>query len=94
MIEYIEQATKFQTIRFEEPPLLGPGAGFPPYGPPEFHQPTDGWKATPGHPAGLMKDPPLTPGRNGQANFVAQGQQQVSILSELKTIFPMVLFSR
>lgn len=84
-------------MRFQpEPPLLGPGAGaFPPYGPPEFHQPGvdvgaaagtgvgggGGWKPPSVHPTGLMKDPPIAPGgRNGPANFVAQGQQQGAVM--------------
>lgn len=58
-----------------EPPLLGPGGAYPPYGPPDFHQ-SDGWKNPPGHP-GLIKDPPIAPGRNGPTNFVGQAQQQV-----------------
>lgn len=81
-------------MRFQsEPPLLGPGAGvFPPYGPPEFHQSggdvnagggggPGGWKPPSVHPGGLMKEPPIsTGGRNGAANFVAQGQQQGAVM--------------
>ncbi|XP_037034053.1 heterogeneous nuclear ribonucleoprotein L isoform X2 [Bradysia coprophila] len=61
-----------------KPALLGPGTNFPPYGPPEYHQPADGWKTTPG--PGLMKDPPITPGRNGPTNFVPQTQQQGGVM--------------
>lgn len=75
----------------QEPPLLGPGAAsFTPYGPPEYHQNAAdvgasanaaAWKPPPVHPAGLMKDPPIAPaGRNGPANFVAQGQQQGAVM--------------
>lgn len=78
---------------FIEPPLLGPSAGgFPPYGPPEFHQSAGdvgtgagaaagGWKPPTVHPTGLMKDPPLAAGgRNGPSNFVQQGQQQGAVM--------------
>lgn len=68
--------TIFFFLLFSEPPLLGPGGAYPPYGPPDgFHQ-ADGWKNPPGHP-GLIKDPPIAPGRNGPTNFVGQAQQQV-----------------
>lgn len=73
--------------------MLGPTAGgFPPYGPPEFHQsagdvgtgtnaPTGGWKPPSSHSTGLMKDPPLAAGgRNGPTNFVQQGQQQGAVM--------------
>lgn len=73
--------------------MLGPAAGgFPPYGPPEFHQSagdvgtgasavTGGWKPPTAHPTGLMKDPPLAAGgRNGPTNFVQQGQQQGAVM--------------
>lgn len=72
---------------------MGPAAGgFPPYGPPEFHQSagdvgtgasavTGGWKPPTAHPTGLMKDPPLAAGgRNGPTNFVQQGQQQGAVM--------------
>ncbi|XP_037918067.1 heterogeneous nuclear ribonucleoprotein L isoform X3 [Hermetia illucens] len=62
--------------RFEEPPLLGPGAGFPTYGPPDFHQTTEAWKGAPIHPTGLMKEPPIAAGRNAPVNFATTGQQQ------------------
>lgn len=74
----IEKEYSFKHMRFQEAPLLGPGAGFPPYGPPEFHQPADGgWKPTPG--PGLMKDPPIA-ARNGPTTFVAQTQQQGAVM--------------
>lgn len=38
-----------------------------------------GWKPATVHPGGLMKEPP-TGGRNGPANFVAQGQQQGAVM--------------
>lgn len=78
LLDLIEKEYPFKQMRFQEPALLGPGGGFPPYGAPEFHQPTDGWKATPG--PGLMKDPPIAPGRNGPANFVPQSQQQGGVM--------------
>jgi hypothetical protein len=56
-------------------PLMTPGTTFTPFAASEYHQPTETWKAAPGHP-GLMKDPPIVAPRNGQANFAAQGQQQ------------------
>ena len=74
----IEKEYPFKQMRFQEPALLGPGGGFPAYATPEFHQPTDGWKATPG--PGLMKDPPIAPGRNGPTNFVPQAQQQGGVM--------------
>lgn len=73
----IEKDYPFKHMRFQEPPLLGPGSGFSPYGPAEFHQGTDGWKATPG--PGLMKEPPIA-ARNGPANYVAQTQQQGAVM--------------
>lgn len=75
----IEKDYPFKHMRFQEPALLGPGAGFPPYGPPEFHQATEGWKATPGGP-GLMKEPPIATGRNGPTSFVTQSQQQGAVM--------------
>lgn len=61
---------------FTEPGLLGPGGGYPgQYGPPDFHQSSDGWKGAPAHP-GLIKDPPLST-RNAPNTFVNQGQPQV-----------------
>lgn len=38
-----------------------------------------GWKPPTVHPGALMKEPP-TSGRNGPANFVAQGQQQGAVM--------------
>ncbi|XP_037918077.1 heterogeneous nuclear ribonucleoprotein L isoform X13 [Hermetia illucens] len=64
------------TLATAEPPLLGPGAGFPTYGPPDFHQTTEAWKGAPIHPTGLMKEPPIAAGRNAPVNFATTGQQQ------------------
>lgn len=80
LADMIEKEYSFKHMRFQEAPLLGPGAGFPPYSgvPPEFHQPADGgWKPTPG--PGLMKDPPIA-ARNGPTTFVAQTQQQGAVM--------------
>lgn len=73
--------------RFEEPPLLGPGAGFPTYGPPDFHQTTEAWKGAPIHPTGLMKEPPIAAGRNAPVNFATTGQQQVRLIHIYKSRF-------
>lgn len=77
----VENEYPYKQIRFQEPPLLGPGAAFTPYPATEYHQTPAGepWKATPGGP-GLMKDPPIATGRNGPANFVAQTQQQGGVM--------------
>jgi hypothetical protein len=56
-------------------PLMTPSTTFTPYAASEYQTTTEPWKPAPGHP-GLMKDPPIVATRNGQANFVAQGQQQ------------------
>ncbi|XP_055906672.1 heterogeneous nuclear ribonucleoprotein L isoform X2 [Eupeodes corollae] len=74
-------AIKTTYPQFKEPPLLGPGAGFPPFGPPEFHPTTpENWKGAPIHPTGLMKEPPIAAGRNGPVNFAATGQQQGAVM--------------
>ncbi len=77
LLDFSKNEYPFKQIHFQEPALLGPGTNFPPYGPPEYHQPADGWKTTPG--PGLMKDPPITP-RNGPTNFVPQTQQQGGVM--------------
>lgn len=74
--DMIEKEYSFKHMRFQEAPLLGPGAGFPPYS--EFHPPAEAsWKPTPG--PGLMKDPPIA-ARNGPTNFVAQSQPQGAVM--------------
>lgn len=74
--DMIEKEYSFKHMRFQEAPLLGPGAGFTPYS--EFHPPAEaGWKPTPG--PGLMKDPPIA-ARNGPTNFVTQSQSQGSVM--------------
>ncbi|XP_017837022.2 heterogeneous nuclear ribonucleoprotein L isoform X13 [Drosophila busckii] len=65
-----------------KPPLLGPGAGFPPFGAPEYHptQP-DNWKGASIHPTGLMKEPTgVVAGRNAPVAFAQQGQAQGAVM--------------
>ncbi|XP_037946487.1 heterogeneous nuclear ribonucleoprotein L isoform X1 [Teleopsis dalmanni] len=66
---------------FKEPPLLGPGAAFPPFGTPEFHPTTpENWKGATIHPTGLMKEPAVVPGRNAPVTFATQGQAQGAVM--------------
>ncbi|XP_030388302.1 heterogeneous nuclear ribonucleoprotein L isoform X12 [Scaptodrosophila lebanonensis] len=65
-----------------EPPLLGPGAAFPPFGAPEYHTTTpENWKGATIHPTGLMKEPTgVVPGRNAPVAFTPQGQAQGAVM--------------
>ncbi|XP_033234553.1 heterogeneous nuclear ribonucleoprotein L isoform X14 [Drosophila pseudoobscura] len=65
-----------------KPPLLGPGAAFPPFGAPEYHPTTpDNWKGASIHPTGLMKEPTgVVPGRNAPVAFTPQGQAQGAVM--------------
>ncbi|XP_033254562.1 heterogeneous nuclear ribonucleoprotein L-like isoform X13 [Drosophila miranda] len=65
-----------------KPPLLGPGAAFPPFGAPEYHPTTpDNWKGASIHPTGLMKEPTgMVPGRNAPVAFTPQGQAQGAVM--------------
>ncbi|XP_033234549.1 heterogeneous nuclear ribonucleoprotein L isoform X10 [Drosophila pseudoobscura] len=65
-----------------QPPLLGPGAAFPPFGAPEYHPTTpDNWKGASIHPTGLMKEPTgVVPGRNAPVAFTPQGQAQGAVM--------------
>ncbi|XP_033254551.1 heterogeneous nuclear ribonucleoprotein L-like isoform X3 [Drosophila miranda] len=65
-----------------QPPLLGPGAAFPPFGAPEYHPTTpDNWKGASIHPTGLMKEPTgMVPGRNAPVAFTPQGQAQGAVM--------------
>ncbi|XP_017025122.1 heterogeneous nuclear ribonucleoprotein L isoform X15 [Drosophila kikkawai] len=65
-----------------EPPLLGPGAAFPPFGAPEYHTTTpENWKGAAIHPTGLMKEPAgVVPGRNAPVAFTPQGQAQGAVM--------------
>ncbi|KAL9912729.1 heterogeneous nuclear ribonucleoprotein L isoform X3 [Glossina fuscipes] len=68
-------------VQFKEPPLLGPGAAFPPFATPEFHPTTpENWKGATIHPTGLMKEPAVVPGRNAPVAFTAQGQTQGAVM--------------
>ncbi|XP_017867476.1 PREDICTED: heterogeneous nuclear ribonucleoprotein L isoform X9 [Drosophila arizonae] len=65
-----------------QPPLLGPGTAFPPFGAPEYHptQP-DNWKGAAIHPTGLMKEPTgVVAGRNAPVAFAQQGQAQGAVM--------------
>ncbi|XP_070140785.1 heterogeneous nuclear ribonucleoprotein L isoform X14 [Drosophila kikkawai] len=65
-----------------KPPLLGPGAAFPPFGAPEYHTTTpENWKGAAIHPTGLMKEPAgVVPGRNAPVAFTPQGQAQGAVM--------------
>ncbi|XP_017072638.1 heterogeneous nuclear ribonucleoprotein L isoform X14 [Drosophila eugracilis] len=65
-----------------EPPLLGPGAAFPPFGAPEYHPTTpENWKGAAIHPTGLMKEPSgVVAGRNAPVAFTPQGQAQGAVM--------------
>ncbi|XP_030567578.1 heterogeneous nuclear ribonucleoprotein L isoform X8 [Drosophila novamexicana] len=65
-----------------QPPLLGPGTAFPPFGAAEYHptQP-DNWKGAAIHPTGLMKEPTgVVAGRNAPVAFAQQGQAQGAVM--------------
>ncbi|KPU76477.1 uncharacterized protein Dana_GF13176, isoform G [Drosophila ananassae] len=65
-----------------KPPLLGPGAAFPPFGAPEYHPTTpENWKGAAIHPTGLMKEPAgVVAGRNAPVAFTQQGQAQGAVM--------------
>jgi len=79
--QLVAPAQSHNLCQFKEPPLLGPGAAFPPFGAPEYHPTTpENWKGAAIHPTGLMKEPAgVVPGRNAPVAFTPQGQAQVSI---------------
>jgi len=79
--QLVAPAQSHNLYQFKEPPLLGPGAAFPPFGAPEYHTTTpENWKGAAIHPTGLMKEPAgVVPGRNAPVAFTPQGQAQVSI---------------
>ncbi|KAI9583663.1 hypothetical protein GQX74_005411, partial [Glossina fuscipes] len=79
VVGLISPPTNF--VQFKEPPLLGPGAAFPPFATPEFHPTTpENWKGATIHPTGLMKEPAVVPGRNAPVAFTAQGQTQGAVM--------------
>ncbi|XP_044318006.1 heterogeneous nuclear ribonucleoprotein L isoform X16 [Drosophila rhopaloa] len=77
-----EPDTSWDYTLSTEPPLLGPGAAFPPFGAPEYHPTTpENWKGAAIHPTGLMKEPAgVVPGRNAQVAFTPQGQAQGAVM--------------
>ncbi|BFG03595.1 heterogeneous nuclear ribonucleoprotein L [Drosophila madeirensis] len=77
-----EPDTSWDYTLSTEPPLLGPGAAFPPFGAPEYHPTTpDNWKGASIHPTGLMKEPTgVVPGRNAPVAFTPQGQAQGAVM--------------
>ncbi|XP_012155923.1 heterogeneous nuclear ribonucleoprotein L isoform X2 [Ceratitis capitata] len=89
--------SKFQQSSFittttsgTKPPLLGPGAAFPPFGAAEFHPTTpENWKGATIHPTGLMKEPAVVPGRNAPVTFATQAQGQ-DIIPSLQGAVMMV----
>nr|XP_036230838.1 heterogeneous nuclear ribonucleoprotein L isoform X17 [Bactrocera oleae] len=86
--DYTLTAGKFQqnsfittTTNSTKPPLLGPGAAFPPFGAAEFHPTTpENWKGATIHPTGLMKEPAVVPGRNAPVTFATQAQGQGAVM--------------
>ncbi|XP_034142119.1 heterogeneous nuclear ribonucleoprotein L isoform X11 [Drosophila guanche] len=78
----VAPAQSHNLCQFKEPPLLGPGAAFPPFGAPEYHPTTpDNWKGASIHPTGLMKEPTgVVPGRNAPVAFTPQGQAQGAVM--------------
>ncbi|XP_034477819.1 heterogeneous nuclear ribonucleoprotein L isoform X9 [Drosophila innubila] len=77
-----ETDTSWDYTLSTEPPLLGPGTAFPPFGAPEYHptQP-DNWKGAAIHPTGLMKEPTgVVAGRNAPVAFAQQGQAQGAVM--------------
>ncbi|XP_062134825.1 heterogeneous nuclear ribonucleoprotein L isoform X15 [Drosophila sulfurigaster albostrigata] len=78
----IQPTQPHNLVPFKEPPLLGPGTAFPPFGAPEYHptQP-DNWKGAAIHPTGLMKEPTgVVAGRNAPVAFAQQGQAQGAVM--------------
>ncbi|XP_034104779.1 heterogeneous nuclear ribonucleoprotein L isoform X13 [Drosophila albomicans] len=78
----LSTAQTHNLVPFKEPPLLGPGTAFPPFGAPEYHptQP-DNWKGAAIHPTGLMKEPTgVVAGRNAPVAFAQQGQAQGAVM--------------
>ncbi|XP_070134712.1 heterogeneous nuclear ribonucleoprotein L isoform X15 [Drosophila bipectinata] len=77
-----EPDTSWDYTLSTEPPLLGPGAAFPPFGAPEYHPTTpENWKGAAIHPTGLMKEPAgVVAGRNAPVAFTQQGQAQNSVM--------------
>nr|XP_043066776.1 heterogeneous nuclear ribonucleoprotein L isoform X6 [Drosophila bipectinata] len=78
----VAPAQSHNLCQFKEPPLLGPGAAFPPFGAPEYHPTTpENWKGAAIHPTGLMKEPAgVVAGRNAPVAFTQQGQAQNSVM--------------
>ncbi|XP_030567577.1 heterogeneous nuclear ribonucleoprotein L isoform X7 [Drosophila novamexicana] len=77
-----ETDTSWDYTLSTEPPLLGPGTAFPPFGAAEYHptQP-DNWKGAAIHPTGLMKEPTgVVAGRNAPVAFAQQGQAQGAVM--------------
>ncbi|XP_062134807.1 heterogeneous nuclear ribonucleoprotein L-like isoform X1 [Drosophila sulfurigaster albostrigata] len=80
--QLVAPAQPHNLVPFKEPPLLGPGTAFPPFGAPEYHptQP-DNWKGAAIHPTGLMKEPTgVVAGRNAPVAFAQQGQAQGAVM--------------
>nr|XP_032293323.1 heterogeneous nuclear ribonucleoprotein L isoform X19 [Drosophila virilis] len=80
--QLVAPAQTHNLVPFKEPPLLGPGTAFPPFGAPEYHptQP-DNWKGAAIHPTGLMKEPTgVVAGRNAPVAFAQQGQAQGAVM--------------
>ncbi|XP_032306193.1 heterogeneous nuclear ribonucleoprotein L isoform X21 [Drosophila ananassae] len=79
---YQSNAQSHNLCQFKEPPLLGPGAAFPPFGAPEYHPTTpENWKGAAIHPTGLMKEPAgVVAGRNAPVAFTQQGQAQGAVM--------------
>nr|NP_001261093.1 smooth, isoform AB [Drosophila melanogaster]AGB93625.1 smooth, isoform AB [Drosophila melanogaster] len=77
-----ENSTEKRILWMLQPPLLGPGAAFPPFGAPEYHTTTpENWKGAAIHPTGLMKEPAgVVPGRNAPVAFTPQGQAQGAVM--------------
>ncbi|XP_017051010.1 heterogeneous nuclear ribonucleoprotein L-like isoform X2 [Drosophila ficusphila] len=80
--QLVAPAQSHNLCQFKEPPLLGPGAAFPPFGAPEYHPTTpENWKGAAIHPTGLMKEPAgVVPGRNASVAFTQQGQAQGAVM--------------
>ncbi|KPU76485.1 uncharacterized protein Dana_GF13176, isoform O [Drosophila ananassae] len=78
----VAPAQSHNLCQFKEPPLLGPGAAFPPFGAPEYHPTTpENWKGAAIHPTGLMKEPAgVVAGRNAPVAFTQQGQAQGAVM--------------
>lgn len=92
IVGLISTPTNF--CQFKEPPLLGPGAAFPPFGAAEFHPTTpENWKGATIHPTGLMKEPAVVPGRNAPVTFATQAQGQVSSKLSIITRLCCCLYS-